>query len=1746
MYQVAPQSAAYNIFFAAHVRSNLDLAILRRSCQALINRHPVLRTIYAMRDGQPIQVVQAHREVDFEVVDASTWDAQRVAAWRFTETNRPFDLERGPVLRIKLLLRSTESHILVLTIHHIAVDFWSLDLLLDELRVLYTSEIHRRHRSLPAVSSQYVDHVRVEAGMLEGAEGERLWKFWREQLAGELPALNLPTDRQRPAVQTYAGTTYQFELDPALTAGLAELARTREVTLYTLLLAAFQVLLHRYSAQDDILVGSPMIGRTSAGLEGVVGYFANPVVLRTDLSGDPPFTAFLSRVRRTVLDALAHQDYPFATLVERLRPARDLSRPPIFQVSFAWDQPRRFIEQGLSDGVDEATPALPRTELDLETIAVGQGGAPFDLMLTLSPKRDSVPAVLQYNTDLFDEATIVRMAAHLDGLLHEIAARPGQRLSNFQLLTEAERQQVLVEWNDTKRAYSLDQCLHELLQAQVARTPDFVAVSFEDRTLTYRELNRRANQLARHLQTLDLGADALVGVCMERSLELVVALLGILKAGAAFLPLDPSFPKERLASILVDARVRVWMTQDHLSDRLPPSTAQLIRLDRDEEIWAGLSADDPVCTVTPDHLAYVLHTSGTTGGPKGVMNTHRGICNRLLWMQEAYQLTAVDRVLQKTPISFDVSVWEFFWPLLVGARLVMARPGGHKSSTYLGRTIVNEGITTIHFVPSMLRVFLADPDVQGCGSLKRILCSGETLPADLRDLCLARMGGADLHNLYGPTEAAIDVTSWPCERESADGFVSIGRPIANTQIYLLDSSLQPVPVGVPGELHIGGVGLARGYLNRPDLTAEKFIPNPFSDRPGARMYETGDLARYRPDGRIEFLGRLDHQVKIRGSRIEVEEIEAVLDQHDGVHQSVVVALDDSDGGKRLAAYLVPSDAQMPSATELRRFLARMLPDYMVPSIFVALPSLPLTPSGKVDRHALPAPGTARPQLEQGFVAPRNGVEARLASIWGRVLQIDRVGIHDNFFALGGASTQTLQVAALANEAGLRLTPESLFRYETVAELAAIYGGELVAAETEGWTATIASPSSPCPTTLAAPGPTDQIANGNTIIESLGVYLPPRALSTDEVLRACVKPVLMPLERLTGIRSRRVAEEGQFSIDLAAKAVTDCLAKSRYAPEDIDLLICCNISRCDGPDNQFYFEPSTSVRLRKRFGFENALAFDVTNACAGMFTAIKIADAYLGTGLIRCGMVVSGEYITPLMQTAQKEIDSFLDERLACLTLGDAGAAVILERSPRRDIGFHRLDMYSVSRYSSLCIAKVTDRPHGGAIMVTDAIKQTAVAVKHSVSHAAQVLKRAGWAPEEVRHLILHQTSETSINDAVLAINRSFNTTLAHPGNTICNLAERGNTATTTHFIAVHDNVLNDRIKSGDKVLFGITGSGQTIGTALYTFDDLPDRIRRMESTGDGPVKVRPRERHTFRPPPQGRRVRIESVSALSPEQTELNAVALAKAAARNCLARSSCDPSDLDLVIYAGVYRDDFVSEPAMATFVAGELEINDCPDPEHGKTTLAFDVMNGGLSFLNACDVAARLIAAKRCRNAMVVASAIENNAGDEPERLRGIAETGSAVILSESDNDRTGFGHFGFSYYTEYIDGLATYTRHDGRKTYLQIDKDPRMESYYLECILDSVQRLLDRERLQLSDISVIVPPQLSPAFPAALSARMGLGADRCVVVPHVTGDLFTSGLPMALTQAQGDSRIEAGKIGLMINVAAGIQVGCAVYYF
>jgi amino acid adenylation domain-containing protein len=1033
--QLAPGSVMYTVPRPWRVLGNLNIEALRLTLIRIIARHEVLRTTIQMVDGKPVQVIGENQMPELKVVDLSEYpkadrdaEAQQLLSQAI---HRPFDLSRDLLLRATLLRLGDQEHILLLDSHHIASDGWSKAVLFKELNELYKAYCTGQVPCLPDLPIQYADFAIWQRESLKGEIIEKQLAYWKRQLDGAPALLEFPNARPRPAVPTYRGKGHREDFPKSLADSFNALSRQEGTTLFITLLSAFYTFLYRYTNQEDIVIGTPIAGRNRPEWEGLIGYFTNTLALRGDLSANPTFRQLLKRVRAVALGAYEHQDLPFEKLVLEMRPERTLSHSPIFQVMFS------------SGHYGTQVPELHG--LTLSPLFVDRCTARFDLLVGMTECPDRLAVAWEFSTDLFEEATIIQMMRHFRTMMGAIVANPDQHLSEFPLLTPKEKEHILVDWNYTQADYPRDVCIHRLIEAQAERMPDAVAAVFQGRPLTYRELNVRANQLAHYLRGRGIGPEVMVGICMERSLELLVALLGILKAGGAYVPLDPAYPKERLRAMVRDARVPLLITLQWLKE-LVPVDGEVICLDTNWDRISRESSENPSIDITADDLAYVIYTSGSTGKPHGVLISHRGMVNHSLAAVKLYRLQPTTRVLQFSSISFDIAVEEIFPTLITGATVVLRSNDCDISGSHFLQWLKDEQIT-----------FLDLPTAYWHEWVRELSRQGEVLPESLRTLVVGgekalasayvawQKIAADRVrwlNTYGPTEATVVATVYdPADAPTGQDNCSeipIGRPIPNTEAYVLDAHLQPVPVGVSGELHIGGVGLARGYLNAPELTAEKFVPNPFSNQPGARLFRTGDLARWRPDGHLEYLGRIDHQVKIRGFRIELGEIEVVLSQHPGVSEAVALAREDQPGNKRLVAYIVPGSQPAVLTSELRAFIKQNLPEYMVPSAYVFLDQMPLTPNGKVDRRALPAPELETSSDRGAQIAPRNGYEMELVMIWDEVLGRKSLGVKDNFFELGGHSLSAVRMLALIEKTfGQKLPLVTLFQAPTIEELAVV-------------------------------------------------------------------------------------------------------------------------------------------------------------------------------------------------------------------------------------------------------------------------------------------------------------------------------------------------------------------------------------------------------------------------------------------------------------------------------------------------------------------------------------------------------------------------------------------------------------------------------------------------------------------------------------------------------------------------------------
>ena len=1030
--QFDPNRATYNVPVFLHLRGPLQVPVLEACLREMACRHETLRTHFATQAGQPVQVVMPIEQVEWPallVVDMEPLPEheREEAARRLArhDVRTPFALTSGPLWRVQLVRLGAQRHILIFTAHHLVFDGASTRVFMQEMQRLYQAFLSGLPSPLSELAIQYADFATWQRQSLHDEALTGQLAYWKQHLSGSLPVLNLPTDRARPAVQTFDGGRQPIALSPRLTSQLKALSQQEGVTLFMTLMAAFNILLYRYTGQEDMLIGSPYANRTRIETEGILGYFANNLVLRSDLSGQPTFRELLARVRKTVLGADAHQDLPFQMLVEALQPERNLSHNPLFQVmfTFAHIEAGTFIPIASQTSQPATRSSVHDRELTFIFEEIDNGFAVFDLTLDMMDDGEQLLGAIEYNSDLFDTATVDRLIGHYKCLLERIVDNPAQSITTLSILSQAEEARLLLGWNDTAGEYAEARCFHQLVEAQAQRTPDAIALLYEDQQLTYDEFNRKANQLAHHLKALAIGPEMLVAISMERSLEMMIALFAILKAGAAFLPLDPTYPKERLEFMLEDSEAVLLLTQERVRHHVASSDTPIIAIDTEWATIAQQSDQNPSCDIRPDHLAYMIYTSGSTGKPKGVLIAHRGVCSMVEAEARQFDIGPGSRVLQFASLSFDASVFEIAMTLPVGGTLCL----GSKEAMMSGE-ILREQRITVATLPPSLWAALSSPDYP---DLQTVFSVGE---ACTPNVVQEWAPGRRFFNPYGPTETTCYVTIAECLPDGSTPH--IGRPILNAQVYILDQQLQPVPVGVPGELHIGAIGMARGYKGRPALTAEKFIPNPFSDQSGSRLYKTGDLVRYLPSGDIDFLGRIDHQVKVRGFRVELGEIEAILGQHATVQEAIVLVREAHKGDKRLVAYVMAAEEVTPDANLLRRDLSEKLPDYMVPSRFLFLQAFPRTPNGKVDRKALAAIEPVNAESDNPLVLPQTDVQRQIAEIWKEQLNVPKVGIHENFFDLGGYSLLMVQIhQKLQTHFGQKISIVELFRQPTIHLLA---------------------------------------------------------------------------------------------------------------------------------------------------------------------------------------------------------------------------------------------------------------------------------------------------------------------------------------------------------------------------------------------------------------------------------------------------------------------------------------------------------------------------------------------------------------------------------------------------------------------------------------------------------------------------------------------------------------------------------------
>jgi amino acid adenylation domain-containing protein len=1720
LYRTALESPAYNEVLALDLRGEIDVALLRRALDAVVDRHPLLRARYADRQGRAVQWIAPESVVPLASIAREGASDEEIRGLMRSLAASPFELSEAPPLRLWAIRRAPRHQIWLLSVHHIASDAASLRQIVHEIFSAYAALGSGATADLGAPPAPYREFVEVER---RAAGDPALRAFWRSALpnpagTARLPVLDHRGDELRVS---------RFALPPSLVGSARNAAREHKVTLYVLLLASFNALLQRYTGEDEITVGTPATGRIDPRLRSTVGYLLNTVPIRTRVSGASTFADWLRETEASVTASLRHQMYPFMQIVEDANVPRDARVTPIFQVLFGLLRAPKSDVLGAALLAQDPDRAVTVGQLELRVLPVERPAAQFDLTVDVVDSDARVDVVWRSREAAFESEFIVRMHAHWTRLLEAALREPHADVYKLPMLSPEESRRILCQWNQAPAAPADRTCLHQLVESQARLTPRAVAVVHGPACLSYAELNGKANTLARGLQAAGVRRGDVVAVVMGRGLPVPVAFLAVMKAGAAFLPLDPAWPLQRLERLVESAEVRVGLSDAGSAQAasgirsIAVHVADVETLNETEDLGLVQSADDAI---------YAIPTSGSTGTPKLAVNAHRGVVNRLHAMSRAYGDAANEVVVQTTHHVFDSAVWELFWPLTRAGRTVIPDWTDGLDLDGLIELVAREHATTLDLYPSTFDLLVGriESDARArrkLVSVRHVIVGGEAVRPGTVARFMELAAGVKVTNFYGPTEASIGSISHEIGR--GERAVPIGRPIPGTAAVICDRHLGLMPIGAVGELVLGGDCVGLGYRGDAAGTEAAFVPNPFPELWGDRLYRTGDLARYRSDGSIEYVGRRDEQIKLHGFRISLADINAAVETHPAVEASATVCTGSGDA-RKIVSYVVPArDGAAADPRRIRRELGDQLPRYMVPTMIVLLDELPRDSSGKLATRLLPPVELAREAREHA--PPRDAAERWLAKVWSEVLDVRDIGVHDSFFDLGGASIATLQVEAHARDAGIALRAVQIFEHQTIAELAAALEGvnwTRIAAPLEGGTASVDTPESPLVSTSAQPSAMR--------IASLGVYLPERRETLAERIQGARTRVRFPLAQMTGIRSVSVAAEAETALELARRAAEDCLMRSSIPRGQIEAVIWCAISRADGP-RSFVLEPSMASQLCAALDIHPPYAFDVANACAGTFTGLVVAQSLLANGVASAVLVASGELISPLSATAQRELsEEFLDNRLACFTLADSGLALLVDRSSVPGVGFQALQLFSLGRYALDCVGKASAT---GPIMQNEPITASEARNLPGARHASAVLRAHGWTGRP-QHVILHQTSETTLRDAIKEASRVMGTSL-DTENVVFNVSQRGNTATNSHFVALLDEIERGRIRAGERIVFGVSGSGQTLGTALYQLDDLPDRLRHG---------ARSPERAT--PPrtvsPASRPVRVLSTgSAYGGSACGSSFADGARRAAATCLGGWSGRPSEIDLVIFGGVYRPEFLSEPALAAILAGDLDINATMDSAQDRRTLAFDVIDGALGLLTGLHVASELIGAGQGRTALIVAAEADPEGHVEGRGAFPIEAAASAVLI-EASPTRPGFEHFCFRSYPGLVAARRARAQWGARGCALAIEESPGISGYYLECMRTAVSDFCKETGLSVSSFDHVLLPFWTRSVAGELASAVGARSSQLYWHPEEGSDLFTSWFCMALSSIQASGRARPGENALIIAVGSGIRVGCTTYRF
>lgn len=1708
---------AYNITGILKVTGQINTEIFKTAIYTIIQRHETLRTIFKETNGEIQQLI--HEEFEFEFDEVFVEGIDELKNTIKTKSNHVFDLEVGPLLYVSII-KDIESanYAIVIAMHHIISDGWSIGIFTMECSEIYNSLLQHKEPNLPVLETQYVDFTLWEKEQEETENYTKQKEYWKAKLKDSPAFLELPYKKERPALQSFNGDLFKSEVSKELAEKVKGFCIEKNVTPFMFLLTVYKIVLNKYSNQTDILVGTPMTNRSVPELENLIGFFVNTLVIRTQIDDNLKFTNYLSEVKSVTLEIFQNKDISFETVLDLVKPPRNTSYSPIFQVMFTMENmPKEQLVFGTENAVIEQASNV---------------SAKYDLTLSVREINETFEFEYEFNNEIFDSNIMQEFHKGYLNVLNTVLKTPETIIADIILLNEQEETLILDEWNNTMYKYEKNSSFIHEFTKNVVLHPNAIAYEYQNTKLTYKELNKKSDKLAHFFSENGIGINQKVAIYIERNENLLPTLLGVLKTGATYIPLDPSYPIDRIKYIVEDSESEIILCNESTKSLFNELKDLKVVIIENETQSNNTDAFKIADFVSENQPMYMIYTSGSTGNPKGVRIAHSSMLNFLIAMKKHLDFNEKHRLLAVTSLAFDISGLEFYLPLISGGTVVLANEMEVKSPHRLIDVIQKHNVNVMQGTPSlwqMLKEVSWTPD----NSFK-IICGGEALPQKLANWFLEI--STDAWNMYGPTETTIWSTFLKIENTNE---IAIGRPILNTSMYILDKNLRPITIGHKGELYIGGDGLAIDYYKKPELVSDRFIDWNYKNRK-VKLFKTGDFAKYNEDGSIVYLGREDSLVKINGYRIELGEVESKLLKIKEVEKAVVITRKDQSESNYLMAYVEMREEL--TLDEINKKLKGYLPSYMIPSRFIKVEGFPLTPNGKIDRKALVNREEVNHLKTAEFIAPETENEILLHRIWQQVLDIETIGVNDNFFNLGGASLQSIKISNLAEEAGLLVSPELIFEFSTIKELAlkveqisgVNIGGQRIKQNE------IVIPEN----LKVKQGKTevDTIDTTSVSIESMGMYLPNKEVFSKEIVRDCTNEIRFPIERLTGIEKVYFVDQ-EYTFGLAEKAIEKCMAVSTYKPEDIDLVITCNIFRMSS-EKSISIEPGLSIQLSNKFGFKNALNFDITNACTGVFTAVYLAESFIKSGQAQRCLIVSGEYISHITKTSQIEVESYMDKRIAGLTLGDAGFAMVLEKSKDVNIGFQKFEMFTMGAYSDLCVVKPTSQSHGGFVVRTDAIKMGEAGHVAAANHALKTLASNQWDFSNIDNIIMHQASSTTTQNAMREINSVLGENVTNSGNIIDNIKQRGNTATTTYWLATIDNIINGRIANYSNLIYCISGSGLTLGTALYSFDDLPDRIRHYEQTSI-PQAKKESNFEEFEVPPFKRRLKMGNIGTAKKAGRKVNGIDLLYEATERCI---DGNVNDIDLIVYYGINREEYMYEPAISTFLAGKIKANSSVEEINtGKNTFAFDLMNGSLGFLNTCHTMLQLAQSDKCSKALLTTSEIDNNKrySDTYDELP-IYEGAASVLLVASD-DETGFGKFVFENYPQFINDKKSWAEWDGVSIKTIIEEDKSHINEYVRFTLEVINKVLIENEMILDNCSIIYAPQYCIEYIHLLKdSEMFKNWKGKWSSPeeNVGNSTLTSVFQIQDSQETGE--VNKGDVGIIVNIGAGLQIGCATYKF